>query len=100
MTEALPSSSSNGSSAGTLPPAKPARLGRAIRRFGPYVWRYRGRALLVFVLGLGTGLLSKAPYVFIYSLINSVLEVRPAKAESTPSHGTALQRFDGILREV
>lgn len=47
-----------------------------MRRFGPYVWRYRWRAASVLGLGLATGFLMKAPLLLLNTLVNRVFGIK------------------------
>lgn len=72
---------------------------RAARRFGPYVWKYRGRAAAVLVLGLLTGFLIKAPLLLLSPFINKVIGLGPA---NTPPDAVkkALAKVDDVVEWV
>ncbi|MBL8695187.1 MAG: ABC transporter ATP-binding protein [Planctomycetes bacterium] len=73
-------------------------LGRALQRFGPYVWRYRARATLVLFLGLLTGVLVKAPFFFLAPFIDSILELKAGGAGAETAKSAVLARLDEALR--
>lgn len=54
------------------------------------MWRYRGRALLVVLLGLAAGLLVKAPFVLLSPFINNVVGLRMENTASAPDDTTAM----------
>jgi subfamily B ATP-binding cassette protein MsbA len=76
-------------------PEKRVRLSKALRRFGPYVWRYRLRALSVLLLGLASGLLAKAPFLLLYPFTKKVVGLQLGSND-----GAADAKPTAILRGV
>ncbi|MFN0206967.1 MAG: ABC transporter ATP-binding protein [Planctomycetota bacterium] len=77
-------------------------LSKAFKRFAPYVWRYKGRALLVLLLGLTAGFLAKAPLLLLGIFVDKGVGLKTDTSESLPADSTFLGKFNGwveFLRE-